>query len=185
MCSLQIVYLCKFSSCRAINYGTHDWHGYYHSSTTNTMLARHYRDLCLMAVVGYIKCQNLQMHPRNVWVKLHHGSVWFFFQASCVCFISILIVNWMLQWILEFNSVSHYFLFYFIKHLHEHGHIKNVHEERANLSGWKSEHNKGHGVLKVRHTKIAKELGICVRKVTDKVFGCSDRNENVSRFSFT
>lgn len=44
---------------------------------------------------------------------------------------------------------------------------------------------KGDTVLKVRHTKITKELGICVRKVADKVFGCSDKNKNMSRFSFT
>jgi len=60
-----------------------------------------------------------------------------------------------------------------------------MHEKRATLSVLKDEHNKGHGVPKVRCTKIAKELGICMRKVTDKMFGCSDKNENVSRFSFT
>jgi hypothetical protein len=72
-CSLKIVYLCKLSSCRAINYRTRDWHGYYHSSKNNIVLARHYHDLCLTAVVECIKSQNLQMHPNNVWGKLHDG----------------------------------------------------------------------------------------------------------------
>jgi hypothetical protein len=34
-------------------------------------------------------------------------------------------------------------------------------------------HNKVHGVLKVCHTKITEELGIRVRKITDKMLGCS------------
>jgi hypothetical protein len=46
-------------------------------------------------------------------------------------------------------------------------------------------HNKVHDVLKVHHTKIAEELGICMRKVTDKMLGCSGKNESVSRFSVT
>jgi hypothetical protein len=41
--------------------------------------------------------------------------------------------------------------------------------------------NKVDGVFSVPRTKIAEELGIPVRKVTDKMFGWSDTGENVLR----
>ena len=43
-----------------------------------------------------------------------------------------------------------------------------MHEKRATLIVWKAERNKVHGVPKVHRTKIAEELGIRVKKVTEK-----------------
>jgi hypothetical protein len=60
-----------------------------------------------------------------------------------------------------------------------------MHEKRATLIVWKAERNKVHGVPKVHRTKIAEELGIRVRKVTEKMLGCSDKIVDVSRFSHT
>ena len=34
---------------------THDKYGYRHSSETDVVLARHYRDLCEISFVGYVK----------------------------------------------------------------------------------------------------------------------------------
>ena len=62
----------------------------------------------------------------------------------------------------------------FIKLLFEHGHIMNRHKNEATFDVWRDGCNKIAGVPNVPVTKLAKRLGIPVRKATDKMLGLSD-----------
>ena len=56
-----------------------------------------------------------------------------------------------------------------MKHLHEHGRIKDGHKKRATLAISKAKHNKQNGRCSdVPCTKIVEELDNPIRKVTDK-----------------
>ena len=78
--------------------------------------------------------------------------------------------------------MSLHFFVDFIKHLVEHGHIKIGHKKQATLNIWRAEHDKKvDGVLNIPRTKMTEELGIPVRKVTDKILGESNTGENVLR----
>ena len=84
-------------SCIDSDYATHDEHAYYHSPKSSVVLERCY-SLCLISGDGYKKHLNVWMHPHKVWGKLHSGAVWFLIW-NLWFFISVLIVNWMLQWV--------------------------------------------------------------------------------------
>lgn len=130
LCSLHTALVHKFSICRVINYWTQDQHGYYCSSKTSVVLARHYHELCLTMVVVYTKHWNLWMPYLKMWRKLHDRTKWF--------------LTHNLLWLFHFspNSIPHAsmnlsgltlslnFFIHFIKHLLHHGQIEKMHKER-------------------------------------------------------
>lgn len=131
------MYVCRFLSCWAVSHRTYTQHGYCCSSKTSDVLARCYHDLCLTLVVGYIKYQNLWLHPcKFTWwssvVLMWNLLCLFHFNANFEMNSS---VRWVSSWI---NCIIK-FLIDSIKCLLKHGCIKNRHTEQASLTIWKAE----------------------------------------------
>jgi len=144
----------------------------------------HCCDLYLTSVVAYMKHQILWIRPFRVWGKLHDREVWFLIWNLLQLFLSLLIANWMLQWIdfkIELTLPLHFFYWVYKAPPWTWLQQKQAYKQ-ATLNIWKVEHiKKWDGAANIPHIKRPEELDIPVGEVTDTMLGWSDTEENVLR----
>jgi len=161
---------------------SNDWTRDHCGSCTGGVIARHFCVLCFTSVVLYVKYQNLWTHYHKVGENYMMEQYCFWFTNCCSSYVSLRLVTSVLQWIefkVELTSALNISID-FIKHVHQHGRIKDGHKKWATLDISKVKNNKQIGWCSdIPCTKIAEGLDNPIRKVADKMLGWSVTGENV------